>query len=101
MIVYHGSYLPVEKPQIIVSNRTLDFGRGFYTTTNLQDDYDIVSGPVADDDVYATLILYERGLLDKEATLKRLKIKRLFNQILFHTEKALKYCKFVESEKLV
>lgn len=34
MIVYHGSYLPVEKPKIIVSNRTLDLGRGFYTTTN-------------------------------------------------------------------
>lgn len=27
----------------------------------------------------ATLILYERGLLDKEATLKRVKIKKLFN----------------------
>lgn len=68
---------------------------------DVQDDYDIVSGPVADDDVYVTLILYERGLLDKEATLKHLKIKKLFNQILFHTEKALKYCKFVKSEKLV
>lgn len=161
MIIYHGSYLPVEKPQIIVSNRTLDFGRGFYTTTNyeqaekwarkvikrrkemsayisfyefdieeakknlrvhtfdgadeswlnyvcdcragkdLQDDYDIVWGPVADDDVYTTLILYERDILDKEATLKHLKIKKLYNQILFHTEKALEYCKFVKSEKLV
>ncbi|MBR1742397.1 MAG: DUF3990 domain-containing protein [Lachnospiraceae bacterium] len=36
MLVYHGSYLPVERPKIIVSNRTLDFGRGFYTTTNYE-----------------------------------------------------------------
>lgn len=161
MLVYHGSYLPVEKPQIIVSNRTLDFGRGFYVTTNYgqaeewarkvlkrrketdayvsfyeydvekakenlrvhifekanepwlnyvcdcragkdeQDNYDIVMGPVADDDVYATLILYERGLLDKEETLKRLRIKKLFNQILFHTDHALNYCKYVKSEKVM
>jgi hypothetical protein len=35
MLVYHGSNLTVEKPRIIVSDRFLDFGPGFYTTTNL------------------------------------------------------------------
>ena len=34
MIVYHGSDVIVEKPMIIASKRTLDFGSGFYTTTN-------------------------------------------------------------------
>lgn len=29
-------------------------------------EYDIVFGPVADDNVYATLQLYELGILDKE-----------------------------------
>ena len=32
MLVYHGSNVAVEKPMIIVPNRTLDYGTGFYTT---------------------------------------------------------------------
>ena len=34
MIVYHGSNVVVQNPKIIESNRYLDFGDGFYTTTN-------------------------------------------------------------------
>ena len=34
MIIYHGSNVKVEKPALIVQNRFLDFGFGFYTTTN-------------------------------------------------------------------
>ena len=34
MIVYHGSNLVVDKPKLIAQNRFLDFGYGFYTTTN-------------------------------------------------------------------
>ena len=34
MIIYHGSNLTVETPKILVPNRYLDFGTGFYTTTN-------------------------------------------------------------------
>jgi hypothetical protein len=32
MILYHGSYLAIEKPDLSFSRITLDFGRGFYTT---------------------------------------------------------------------
>lgn len=32
MILYHGSTAIVELPRIIIPNRTLDFGVGFYTT---------------------------------------------------------------------
>ena len=34
MILYHGSNVAVEKPVLIKQNRFLDFGFGFYTTTN-------------------------------------------------------------------
>ncbi|WP_366924729.1 DUF3990 domain-containing protein [Metallumcola ferriviriculae] len=34
MIVYHGSDVIVEKPVLLAPKRTLDFGAGFYTTTN-------------------------------------------------------------------
>lgn len=33
MIVYHGSNIDIREPKIIQSNRALDFGFGFYTTT--------------------------------------------------------------------
>lgn len=34
MILYHGSSVIVQNPMIIRSNRTLDFGYGFYTTSS-------------------------------------------------------------------
>jgi len=34
MKIYHGSIEKVENPEIRESNRTLDYGRGFYTTTS-------------------------------------------------------------------
>lgn len=35
MILYHGSNVVVSKPRLIEQNRFLDFGFGFYTTTNM------------------------------------------------------------------
>ena len=34
MILYHGSNVEVTNPKIIASNRALDFGAGFYTTSS-------------------------------------------------------------------
>lgn len=33
MILYHGSYLEVQYPDILHSRENVDFGKGFYTTT--------------------------------------------------------------------
>lgn len=30
MMVYHGSYMEIQKPKIIKGRNTKDFGRGFY-----------------------------------------------------------------------
>ena len=62
------------------------------------EDYDIVVGPVADDRVYRVVVEYENGDLDKETALKNLKTQALCDQILFHTEKALKYLKYIGTE---
>lgn len=59
--------------------------------------YDVIYGPVANDDVYTTFTLYQSGALTKEQTLEALKIKRLYNQMVFATEKALSYLKFVKN----
>lgn len=160
MILYHGSNVIVDQPKLIRQNRYLDFGFGFYTTTNreqsvnfaqkvtdrrkmgeatlniysvneavafqeckvLQFDspdeawldfvaanrqgtyqgekYDLIYGAVANDDVYRTIALYMTGVLDKEQTLSSLKIRKLFNQLVFATEKSLQYLKF-EGRELV
>lgn len=155
MILYHGSNVVVYKPRLIRQNRFLDFGFGFYTTTNRAQaiafadkvykrrweggkvvniyelderiafaecsllrfdapdeawldfvsenrsgnykgkEYDLVYGPVANDDVYTTFTLYSAGALTKEQTLEALKIKKLYNQLVLTSERALSYLKFV------
>ena len=155
MILYHGSNLTVSEPRLVVQNRFLDFGYGFYTTTNkvqavgfadkvtkrrkegiptvsiyeideekafaecsvLRFDapneawldfvsvnragnysgkpYDFIYGPVANDDVYTTFTLYTAGVLTKEQTIEALKIKKLYNQLVLTSPKALAFLKFV------
>lgn len=154
MILYHGSNMVVSRPKLIHQNRFLDFGFGFYTTTNkdqavsfsdkvtkrwktgektvsiyeideksafsecsilrfdepgekwldfvsdnrsgnyVGEAYDFIFGPVANDDVYRTFTLYASGLLTKEQTLEQLKIKKLYNQLVLTTEKALSYLRY-------
>jgi hypothetical protein len=155
MIVYHGSNVIVSEPKLIPQNRFLDFGFGFYTTTNkiqaigfadkvtkrrkdgekavsiyeidearafeecsvlrfdsaneawldfvsenrsgnyTGESYDFIFGPVANDDVYTTFTLYTASVLTKEQTLEALKIKKLYNQLVLTSEKALSYLKFI------
>lgn len=158
MILYHGSNMIVERPKLIQQNRFLDFGYGFYTTTNYnqaesfakkvvvrrggkpivnvyqfeedlfgglsvkkfplpneewldfvtehrngtydKEQYDIIIGPVANDDVYRTLQVYQAGLLTKEQALEALKVKKLFNQYVFATKEALELLKFIEAKEV-
>ena len=156
MILYHGSNVIVDKPRLIEQNRTLDFGYGFYTTTNsnqavnfagrvtsrrgsgaphvsmyeveeieelkknfkvlifpkaneawldfvsekrngvyVGERYDIIFGPVANDTIYRTFVAYEEGILTKEETIARLKVKKLYNQMTFTTEDALRQLNYI------
>ena len=65
-----------------------------------EQDYDMAFGPVADDTVYTVVQFYENGVYDKEEAIKRLKVEKLFNQVLFHTEKALQFCRYVGYEEV-
>ena len=158
MNLYHGSNVVIESPNLKFSRKELDFGVGFYTTTNyeqaeqfsekvverkggsrivniydfddknlqkfkilefaepdkvwldfvsdnrnsvpLQKEYDIIIGPVANDDVFRTLLLYFAGELNANETLSRLKIKRLFNQYVFKNDFILKRLNFAKAEKV-
>lgn len=60
--------------------------------------YDMIYGAVANDNVYRTITLYMTGILDKKQALEALKIKKLFNQLVFATEMSLRYLHFEGSE---
>ena len=161
MKLFHGGIQIIDKPLILENQRLLDFGKGFYTTTNkkqaekwalikqkrigtdskaivtvfeIEDkifdnqkytvkhfqfaneewldfivfnrrenrihSYDIVKGAVANDTLYATLVLFEAGILSKDETIARLKTHRLYDQISFHNEKILSELRFVESYEI-
>ncbi|MCD8119002.1 MAG: DUF3990 domain-containing protein [Lachnospiraceae bacterium] len=149
MILYHGSNVEVKQPRLLKEQRQLDFGNGFYTTTDLQqattwalrtkkirktgkacvnvyyvddeklselkvqrfdspnldwltyvaanrkgkfqeNEYDIVIGPVANDQTMPTLVLYLDGYLTAEETIARLLPQKLKDQVVFRTERAIK-----------
>lgn len=150
MVVYHGSDTIVDIPSILEANRPLDFGGGFYVTSNKEQarswaikvayrnanhhscinkyvfdeekavkelnvirfqcadevwldficanrqgfytgDYDIVIGPVADDNVYRVVVEYENGDTDKESALKRLKTEKLYSYLEREETKVWQY----------
>ena len=87
MILYHGSNLTVSEPKLVVQNRFLDFGYGFYTTTNK-----VQAISFADKvakrrkEGIPTVSIYE---IDEA-----LKVKKLYNQLVLTSAKALSYLKF-------
>lgn len=57
--------------------------------------YDFIFGPVANDDVYTTFTLYTAGIISKEQTIQMLKVKKLYNQLVLTSVKALTYLKYI------
>ena len=73
--------------QFVVGNR-----RGEPLTGNT----DMHIGPVADDNVYRSIRLFETGVLDAEETVKRLKTELLHDQWTFHTDLMLSFLNFLD-----
>ena len=65
----------------------------------IQHRYDVVIGPVADDNTMETVQLYIAGVLKANEAVERLRYSQVNNQVSFHNEKALKHLKFVRREK--
>ena len=159
MTLYHGSNVLVSNPKILVTNRMLDFGAGFYATSNreqaekwaktqtirrengspiisifdfdeevLQDvsilkfdsanrewlrfvadnrkgmyigkKYDLVIGPVANDNTMPVINNYMSGMIDEETALILLKLQKLSDQYAFLTEKGISVLKFDGGKKV-
>ena len=155
MKLYHGSNVIVKTPKILEPVRSLDFGAGFYLTTDfeqakkwsilktersgigrptvsvyeileedmkklcilkfdsanknwlefvsmnrkneiIEENSDIIIGPVANENTMPVITLYLRGDYDVNEALKRLLPQKLKDQIVFKNEKSLSYLKFVE-----
>ena len=62
--------------------------------------YDLIYGPVANDDVYTTVAAYLNGTFTKEITLAALKVKKLYNQLVFATDKSLELLHFDHAEEI-
>lgn len=75
MKIYHGSIEKVEKPELRKSNRTLDYGSGFYTTTSFQQAEDWVRRRMNENEVnHGYVNVFE---LDKKAL-------QTLNSLVFH-----------------
>lgn len=85
--VLHFSGANKEWLEFVVDNR-----RGQRTER-----YDLVMGPVANDQLYATIRLYEQGVITVEAAIEMLKTHKLFNQLFFHASDTVSLLRFIES----
>ena len=153
MVLYHGSNVDVREPKLLKNQRELDFGKGFYTTSDYEqasrwakrtaarlkqdsgivtvykvddkklselkilafdrpderwlkfvaanrtgkvsgDEYDVISGPVANDQTMPVIDLYLEGMYDEAEAIKRLLPQKLKDQFTFKTEKALALLEF-------
>lgn len=67
----------------------LEFIKLNRTKGGVQHDFDVVIGPVADDNTMQTVQLYLLGTINAAEAVERLKYNDVNNQVSFHTEKAI------------
>lgn len=72
----------------------LEFIKNNRLNGGIQHSYDVVIGPVADDNTMETVQLYMSGILKTEEAVDRLRYSKVNNQVSFHTPKALKHLTF-------
>ncbi|GBU21650.1 hypothetical protein R80B4_01550 [Fibrobacteres bacterium R8-0-B4] len=65
-----------------------------------EDGYDLIVGPIANDNVFFVIALYERGQETRAGAIRRFKVRKLFNQYLFCNERALSALTFIKSYTL-
>ena len=144
IVLYHGSNVVVEKPQILISGFYKDFGYGFYCTRlekqarkwaltkqgasivsiynyepaedlkilsfsvmtdewldfvvdrrrGIKHNYDIVEGPMADDQIWDYVEDFMEGTITREAFWVLAKFKYPTHQIVFCTQKSLESITF-------
>ncbi|MBO7512205.1 MAG: DUF3990 domain-containing protein [Fibrobacter sp.] len=101
MIVYHGSTIVVDKPDVEHSFHPLDFVCGCRDESLEYTKYDVIIGKVANDKVFRVVDMYHSGIWDMPRALKEIKAYPNYDQIAFITQKAIdSVLKFRGSEEV-
>jgi hypothetical protein len=79
----------IDWAKFVVNNHNHNFEDFTNPECNLDNKYDIVTGPVANDDITALMDVYLSGILSDEALSKELTFRELSDQFSFHTEKSI------------
>lgn len=118
MILYHGSNMKIESinlamcrpykdfgtrtseewARFVMNNRNKTFGDIRDSLCNQDNKYDIVIGPVADDNMALLFQQYENEVIDFETLLKGMIYKETSSQYSFHTEKSIRLLRKVADE---
>lgn len=80
-----------EWAMFVLNNRNREFKDLFDPECNSDCKYDIVVGPIANDDLALLFRQFSRGIITVDDLVRGMEFKQLTNQYSFHTEKALKY----------
>lgn len=98
--VYKYEFIPDDKLKIkrfaTLNADWLEFIKNNRIKGGLQHTYDVVIGPVADDNTMETVQLYMTGILKANEAVERLRYNKVNNQISFHTLAGINALRFVE-----
>lgn len=98
-IIFKRFETPTEEWALFVlNNRDRKFKDKDSLKCNIDNKYDLVVGPVADDDIALLFRTFTRGLIDINTLVKEMQYKKFSIQYSFHSEKALKFLKVFKGE---
>ena len=80
-----------------VDESWLNFVVGCRKADALEHHFDLVFGPVANDNVFTTVNLYESGILDAAAAIAQLRAYKTYDQLSFHSERVISALRFLDS----
>lgn len=84
-----GGHTTEEWARFVMNNRSRSFSDSSHLLCNKDNKYDIVIGPVADDDMALLFRQYENEIIDFETLLRGMIYKKTSSQYSFHTESSI------------
>lgn len=85
-----------EWARFVKNNRNRKFTDVSSPESNMDNKYDIVIGPIANDAMAVLFRQYENGMIDFDTMLKGMEYKETTNQYSFHTDRAIQLLNKVE-----
>jgi hypothetical protein len=83
-----------------ISTEWLDMVKNNRLSSGVQHNFDVVIGPVANDNTIRTVALYVAGIIDAEYAMKQLAFFKANDQVSLHTKKAMDKLIFKGRESL-